>query len=471
MAAVRSVVLCVFSCLVTLAAPGPTPVRAQQMIEQIGDDRTSQLHALTVFAPADVRQVALAELLTHADPSLIPTLILALRYRQEGQEDTIVAVQHLSGSIAETWFDAMLWQQAHPEIVAHPSYRIIKLALFERIDPAFLRFLGDTRGLAENLDIRLEEIVWGGVTVDGIPALDNPTLVAADHADAGYLLEDDLVFGLEINGDVRAYPLRIMGWHEMLNDVVGGVPVALAYCTLCGSGILFETAVEGRDAPFVFGSSGFLYRSNKLMFDRETDSLWNQFTGEPVSGPLRGSGIALKIRPVTIARWADWRATHPDSRVLSMETGYRRNYGSGVVYRDYFASPDLMFPVITGDVTNPAPKDHVYGVRTAGGAKAWPLAVFAPGVVINDTVGLDEVVLLGDGAAQTVRAYRRDGRTFQASTEPMALRDASGVWTVGETELRGPGGTRLPRVPGHVAYWFAWNSYLGAESALYGAPE
>ena len=108
-----------------------------------------------------------------------------------------------------------------------------------------------------------------------------------DAKDADYLLGTALVFGVSINGDTRAYPLRIMGWHEMFNEVIGGVPVALAYCTLCGSGILFETAVEGRARPFVFGSSGFLYRSNKLMFDRETNSLWNQFTGKPVAAQVR----------------------------------------------------------------------------------------------------------------------------------------------------------------------------------------
>ena len=234
----------------------------------------------------------------------------------------------------------MLWQEAHPEIEPHKSYRLIKLEVFRLIDPDFLRFLGEERSDPDEMDIRLEEITWGGVAADGIPSLDSPTMIPAEAAD--YLLETDLVFGIEINGDARAYPLRIMGWHEMFNDVIGGVPVALAYCTLCGSGILFETTVEGREMPLVFGSSGFLYRSNKLMFDRETDSLWNQFTGRPVTGPLRDSGIALKIRPVAITSWAHWRETQSRiATVLSLETGYRRNYGSGVVYQDYFASPGI----------------------------------------------------------------------------------------------------------------------------------
>jgi hypothetical protein len=242
-----------------------------------------------------------------------------------------------------------------------------------------------------------------------------------------------------------------MGWHEMFNEVIGGVPVALAYCTLCGSGILFETRVEGRARPFVFGSSGLLYRSNKLMFDRETDSLWNQFTGQPVVGPLAASGIALKIRPVVIVTWAKWRAAHPDSRVLSLDTGHRRDYGSGVVYAEYFASPDLMFPT-RADETRLAQKDYVFGIRDVGAAKAWPLAAFAKRPVINDAVGAREVVLIGDAGSHSVRAYERGARHFEA---------------VGEADrLHGPG-----RVPGHIAYWFAWDGYMGVQSELYQAPE
>ena len=209
---------------------------------------------------------------------------------------------------------------AIPQIKPHASFRALKTSVFNRIDPAFDRFIGGDRSLPEKMKIRLEEITWGGVPVDGIPSLDSPKLINADEAT--YLVNGDPVFGVDINGDIRAYPLRIMGWHEMFNETIGGVPVALAYCTLCGAGILFETKVEGRDEPFIFGSSGFLYRSNKLMFDRQTDSLWNQFTGEPVTGPLVDSGIKLKIRPVVITTWAQWKKSHPTTKVLSLVVGW-----------------------------------------------------------------------------------------------------------------------------------------------------
>ena len=396
---------------------------------------------------------------------LVASLILALRYMSPENAPMVSALlSRLTGhQDAQEWRDWMLWQEAHPEVEAHPSFDYLKLFILMQVDSRFDRFI---RPL-EPRGIRIEEIVWGGVRVDGIPSLDNPALVSA--ADAAYLEPAELVYGVEIGGDARAYPLRILDWHEMFNDVIGGVPVALAYCTLCGAGILFETQVEGHSAPLVFGSSGLLYRSNKLMFDRLTDSLWNQFTGRPVAGPLYGSGIELAIRPVTITSWQDWRTRHPDTRVLALETGHRRDYRPGAAYAAYFASPELMFPALVTD-QRLARKDFVYGVRAFGGAKAWPVEAFRDRRVINDTVGFVEVVLIGNAATRTVRAYLRDGREFQAGGAPDSLVGPGGRWRVTEAALVGPDGTRLARVPGHLAYWFAWAGYLGEEAALYEPP-
>lgn len=429
------------------------------------DDQIAGLSIAVIMADGQSLQAALDALVERGNTDIASTLVLALRYQGADNDKIVAAFQKLTGSDAANWFDAMLWQEEHPEIEPHPSYREVKVTVLQLIDEDFGRFLGDERALPENLDIRLEEITWGGVQVDGIPSLDNPDRIPAAEAD--YLKDDDLVFGVEIAGDARAYPLRIMGWHEMFNEVIGGVPVALAYCTLCGSGILFETHVEGREKPFVFGSSGLLYRSNKLMFDRETDSLWNQFTGQPVSGPLKDSGIELKIRPVAITTWAAWRQRHPQTTVLSLETGYRRDYGSGVVYRDYFSSPDLMFPTLVRNEQMVKRKDYVFGIREPGAAKAWPLTAFAGGKVINDKVGERAVVLVGDAATRTVRAYDRGEAEFSDAGRPDRLNGPGGEWTVAEEMLSGPDGAKLARVPGHIAYWFAWDGYLGVRSELY----
>ena len=447
-----------------LALTGPGAGGALAETEDEAVARHSQ--ALVLGSEADQRN-ALAALRARGKPDAAAVMILALRYRRQSVMEISQALEEITGQTGFGWFDWMLWQEAHPEIAPHPSFIEVKLQNLQRIDPAFLRFFRDDWAAPENMKIRLEEITWGGVPVDGIPSLDHPKLIAAAAAD--YLRDDDLVFGVEIGGDARAYPLRIMGWHEMFNEVIGGTPVALAYCTLCGSGILFETRVEGRERPFVFGSSGLLYHSNKLMFDRETDSLWNQFTGQPVAGPLAASDITLAIRPVVIVTWAKWRAAHPASRVLSLDTGHQRDYGSGAVYAEYFASPDLMFPT-RADESRLRQKDYVFGIREVGAAKAWPLAAFEGGAVINDTIGSRAVVLIGDAATRSVRAYARRDHRFEAAADDHRLQGPDGLWQVTEEALIGPGGARLDRVPGHIAYWFAWDGYLGVQSELYEAP-
>jgi hypothetical protein len=405
-------------------------------------------------AEATERRAGIEWLLRNGDHGSIAVLIELLRWLP-GDETTIIhRLESLTNAHAGSrWFDWMLWQQAHPEISAYPGYAGFFADLLAGIDPKFRRFLRPGVPHA----IRLEEIAWGGVAVDGIPALDNPKMIAADAAT--YLNPGDPVFGVEINGDARAYPLRIANWHEMVNDVVVGVPVSLAYCTLCGAGILFDGRVKGRDRPFTFGSSGLLYRSNKLMYDRQTDTLWNQFTGRPAVGPLVGSGIELTPLPVTLTTWTGWRMRHPRTRVLSLDTGFVRDYRPGAAYEDYFASRELMFPALVRD-KRLTQKDLIFGIRVPGGVKAWPLSAFADGAVLNDRVGFVDVVLVGDPKGLGARAYRSDGHHFSRAAVADELASGGRRWRVTEAALIGPDGESLPRLPGHVAYWFAWAGYF-----------
>ena len=226
------------------------------------------------------------------------------------------------------------------DIQPPPGFVGWKGALLARIDPRFSDFLQDDFAYS----LRPEEIVWGGVSVDGIPALDNPRMVPSDDEDAEYITLDEPVFGLYINGDARAYPLRILDWHEMANDVVGDVPVSIAYCTLCGAAIAYDGRASNGET-YTFGSSGFLYRSNKLMYDRQTRTLWNQLTGEPVLGELVGEDVGLTILPIVLTSWKSWLEQHPDTLVLSLNTQFGRTYELGAAYGNYFASSDTMFPV------------------------------------------------------------------------------------------------------------------------------
>ncbi|MEM6481064.1 MAG: DUF3179 domain-containing protein [Pseudomonadota bacterium] len=446
-----------FTALAGAAAFMPTNLWAQ-------DDPVLNALRMPLFGSDEEFEDAMRFLQERGNPDVVAGLLSSLRFSRSREPAVAQVMETLTGESHGTdWFNWMLWQERHAEIVPHPSLIALKREILLGIDPNFDLFLRPEYLTRERMKIRLEEITWGGVRKDGIPSLDNPDLI--ESSEASYLKDSDLVFGVEINGDIRAYPLRIMGWHEMFNEVIGGVPVALAYCTLCGSGILFETDVAGRSQPFIFGSSGFLYRSNKLMFDRETHSLWNQFTGKPVVGPLVDSGIELRQRPVVITEWGSWKVSHPDTKVLSLSTGHRRDYGSGVVYRDYFASRDLMFPALV-DQSSHGQKDYVFTIRQFGAARAWPLDVFERRKVINDAIADRPIVLIGDADERTVRAYERGAHSF--TSEGGALTDASDQrWTVTESALKGADGTSLPRVAGHIAYWFAWDNYLGDAASVY----
>ena len=448
----------VLVCLLLLGFVASAPLRAH---DQAADALSEQAFHLFQGTIAQ-RQAALDALASSGRTDVAPILVMALRYTNSAAS-VVSALEKVAGaSPGSGWEEWMKWQEAHPETGATPGFGKLQSRVFQLIDPNFAVFLSGS----EKHDIRLEEIVWGGVLKDGIPALTNPRLIP--RTEATYLNDSDLVFGVAINGDVRAYPLRIMDWHEMFNDVIGGVPVSLAYCTLCGSGILFETKVPGRAAPFVFGSSGFLYRSNKLMYDTETKSLWNQFTGRPVVGVLTGSGIELKTRPVVISSWTDWKVAHPDTKVLALETGHRRDYSAGAAYGDYFASAGLMFPTNT-DASRIAPKDYVFALRSSVIEKAWPLKLFKGGAVINDKAGILDVVLIGNAATRTVRAYRSEGLEFAKAERSDQLLHAGAAWAVTEDALIGPNGKSLPRLPGHIAYAFAWNGYFGKQGELAGA--
>ena len=265
---------------------------------------------------------------------MIPALVDALFFASPSERgDVVLCLEGLSGERLGAryryWFE---WIGGHPDIAPPGWYRSWKAALFSRIDPAFAQFLDPKRPFR----IRPEEILWGGVRKDGIPALRNPAVIPA--AEARYLSDTETVFGISIGGASRAYPQRILDWHEMANDSLAGEPFALSYCTLCGAAIAYGTRrLDG--PPLVFGSSGLLYRSNKLMYDEATLSLWSSLTGEPVVGPLVGRDIALPILPLTVTTWGDWRTRHPETSVLALKTGYSRDYTPGAAYGKYFASP------------------------------------------------------------------------------------------------------------------------------------
>jgi hypothetical protein len=427
-----------------------TPDSARKNLAQ---ESVVQLLSRLTHRDAKIRSDAAREIERRRDLKAVPGLIEILsftEYAKYGEAEWLLL--KLTGR--EYGYNWVLWREwlaEQQKIELPPQFLEWKAALFRSIDPEFGRFLFPNMVL----QIRSEEIVWGGVKKDGIPALSNPKMISA--AEAVYLKDKDLVFGVEINGEARAYPHRIMDWHEMVNDVVGGQPVSLAYCTLCRSGILFDTKVG--DQTFTFGSSGLLYRSNKLMYDRQTESLWVTFAGEPVSGVLANSRIKLKILPLVVTTWKDWRGEHPQTLVMSLETGHKRDYSQSQ-YRDYFASSETMFPVPGRDKRLP-PKEEVFGLVADGQPKAYQLKKLREVGVLNDEIG-SEKILLVTTKTNAVRAYRRSEQIFIADkTGLKTIRDnAGGAWQVTESALvNQKTGEQLPRLAGHLAYWFGWHIF------------
>ena len=334
----------------------------------------------------------------------------------------------------------------------HTDYAEFKASLYSQLDPRFREYFENNPKSV----IRLDEIRWGGVRRDGIPPLRRPRMVPV--REATYLRDDNIVFGVDIDGDVRAYPKRILAWHEMVTDKIAGRELNGVYCTLCGSMILYDTTIDG--VHHELGTSGFLYRSNKLMYDAATKSLWSTLTGTPVVGPLVGQGIVLKPLYLVTTTWGEWRRRHPDTRVLSLDTGYSRDYREGAAYRDYFATQRLMFNVPKLDDRLPN-KAEVLAVRVAdasGAHLAIAASFLAANPVYHDRIdAVDFVVLTDAGGANRVYAARDLGLVSWNGMD--AARDrAGGVWRVSEARLTGPRGETRERLPAHRAFWFGWHA-------------
>ena len=220
-----------------------------------------------------------------------------------------------------------------------------------------------------------------------------------------------------------------------------------------------------------FGTSGFLYRSNKLMFDRKTETLWHQFRGVPAVGPLVGSGMELEVLPMTLTVWSDWVAEHPDTTVLDLDTGiypedaYTPESQNDSAYFAYRYQKDTIFPVPQRNA-DLRTKEQVFGLAFGDEARAYPLSLFDDQTVINDTLAGREVVVFAAGDATGVRAYDRGGHVFtrspSANGQAVTLTDENGInWQAGENVLVGldGSGSILEQVPSRDSYWFGWYAF------------
>ncbi|MCP4188652.1 MAG: DUF3179 domain-containing protein [Gammaproteobacteria bacterium] len=216
-----------------------------------------------------------------------------------------------------------------------------------------------------NATIPTEQILHGGPPKDGIPAISNPKLITADKA--RYIDDQDRIVGININGIAKAYPIAILNWHEIVNDKINNQHFAITYCPLCGTAVAFDANVNGNVTEF--GVSGLLYNSDVLLYDRNTESLWSQITSSAVAGKLVGE--KLKRLPISHTSWLDWQQRHPDTMVLSDDTGYSRDYARNP-YAGYEQSRSLFFSVNNRAPDNYHPKELVVGLEFGDVFKAYP---------------------------------------------------------------------------------------------------
>lgn len=322
--------------------------------------------------------------------------------------------------------------------------------------------------------IPYSEIVFGGPVKDQIPSLDAPRFIGVDAANDWLKPAEPVIF-VQVGSDARAYPIQIVIWHEIVNDTVGGVPVVVTFCPLCNTAIAFERTVHGRVLDF--GTTGRLRYSNLLMYDRQTESWWQQAIGQALVGDL--TGTQLVAHPTTIISWAEFTADHPEGQVLSRETGFDRPYGQDPYpgYDNINSSPFLyQGPQTPGTLPQLA---RILAVTNVGAVTAYPFDILKRMHVVNDTVGGTAIVVfwtpgtsspvdgdtIADGqdvGSATAFARTVDGRvlTFSANGANFVDTQTGTIWNPLGGAVSGPlAGRSLTPVQSVNAFWFAWVAF------------
>ena len=347
-------------------------------------------------------------------------------------------------------------------------------------DPNFKRELREARFSTSGWEtdfsrhsVPYSEIISGGPPPDGIPPIDDPKFVSPEDADR-WLTGQEPVIALEIDGDVRAYPLQIMIWHEIVNDVVGDVPVTVTFCPLCNSAIVFDRRLDG--VTYDFGTSGNLRSSDLVMWDRQTESWWQQLTGEAIVGELTGK--VLTFLPAPIVSWEDFKAVNTDGKVLSRSTGFSRSYGRNpyIGYDKVDNPPFLLLDEPDGRLP---PKERVVAVTIGDADVAFPFSILERERVVNYSVnGRDLTVFFKPGTVSaldrsSIKESRDVGATgvfdpivdrqklsFRTDGEDIVDNETGSVWNILGEAVEGPltGKTLAPIVHANH-FWFAWGAF------------
>lgn len=333
----------------------------------------------------------------------------------------------------------------------------------------------------ENSLVDLDEIQSGGPPKDGIPPVDDPKFDTIGEA-SKWLNPREPVVVVSIDGETKAYPIQILTWHEIVNDSVAGTPISVTFCPLCNATIVFDRRKDG--VVLDFGTTGRLRKSDLIMYDRQTESWWQQFTGQAIVGTL--AGTVLDRLPASIVAYEDFRAAYPASQVLSRRTGYRRAYGNNP-YRGYDSIDDQPFLFFDPVDERLPPMERVLDVSIGDTHKLYPFSAFKTEAVINDQVedmpvvvfsrqgtlsALDGSLIADSREVPSATAYDRrlDGDTLRFELRDGHILDTqSGTrWNLFGTGIDGPlAGRQLAPAPGSVHFAFAWLAF-NPDSKIYG---
>jgi hypothetical protein len=309
--------------------------------------------------------------------------------------------------------------------------------------------------------IPFAEVRDGGPGKDGIPAIDNPRFISVSQVD--FLNDNDLVLGFADGNEVRAYPHKILDWHEIVNDDTPSHSIGVIYCPLTGTGIGWDRMFG--DNKTTFGVSGLLYNSNIIPYDRATDSNWSQLLLKSVNGDLKGTQpVVYNLVETT---WKTWKTMYPNSKVLSLNTGYNRNYGN-YPYGLYKTNGTLLFPISNSD-SRVSLKERVLAVIDNEKAKAFRFSQLDTNEnLISTSFNNKNLVIAGSKSANLMVAFNTklaDGTVleFQKTNSPLPALlddDAGNTWDVFGRAIAGPReGQKLFPVPQMMGYWFSFAAF------------
>ena len=456
-------------------------------LAEVGDDRVVPhlVELLIVDSIANNwQEFGFPAVLRDRDP---PRYLDLPEVRWPGVGDALAALADPSFDSAHAWVEWETWY-SQQDIDPLDGFDEWKLRLYRSYLPPVGGLLD-----CEPAAFDIQEIRWGNCDRSYLAALNAPDFVPGDAVDIAthgadddpssaddspepYLDDDHLVFGFEIEGTAYAVPRWVLFPHELLNAELNGVPVALTYCTLCNAPILYDRRVG--NGVRTFGSTGLLASGNKVMYDEETETLWDQHAGTPIGGPALATdpGLFLDQLPVTQTTWGEWTAEYPDTLALDIDTGYGYDYshydGNVDFFEHYWNREEVVQPGVKRDNDRLPEKESVYGVTGDDPDEVWVVSIDDlrardAGVLAAEIDGRSVVALLD--ATDDIAVYDTPPTPAERveDDEGIALVDAEGTrWRLARNELRADSGATRDRVPGRHGLWFAFRTHYNTAHVI-----